>query len=286
MFMMATMLMMVKVAGQRGVPLAETIFWRQFVPAASILAWLAGRRRLDLLRTRHPWLHVRRAVLGTIAMALTLAVVRILPLAEATILGFTMPLFALFLSMVLLKEKAGLWRGGAMLLGLAGIVVTVGFDRSHLPLLGVATGLGAAIASALVIIQLREMSRTEQPITVVCWFSIAGAVLLAPALLYTDHHNDAADWALIIGIGLAGLAVQLLTTSALRYGEVSSVMVMDYSQFVWAALWGWLIFTQPPAPTTWIGAPLIIASGLIIARREQILHRRARLEGTVSAGAD
>jgi len=286
MFMMATMLMLVKLAGQRGVPLGETIFWRQFVPAFCLVGWLAARRRLDLLRTRHPWLHVRRAVIGTIAMGFTLGVVRLLPLAESTILGFTMPLFAVFLSVALLNEKVGLWRGGAIALGLVGIVVTVGFDRSHLPVMGVAVGLGAAISSGLVVIQLREMSRTEEPITVVCWFSIAGAVLLSPLLLLAGHHNDPADWALMIGIGLAGLAVQMLTTSALRLGQVSSVMVMDYTQFIWAALWGWLVFSQPPAPTTWIGAPLIVAAGVIIARREQILHRRTRLESTVSSSGD
>ena len=111
-------------------------------------------------------------------------------------------------------------------------------------------------------------------------------MLLSPALFLSDHHNRLADWALIGGIGLAGLAVQLLTTSALRYGQVSSVMVMDYSQFIWAALWGWLIFAQVPSATTWIGAPLIVASGLIIARREHLLHRRTRLEAAAPPMGD
>lgn len=286
MFMLATLLLLVKLAGTRGIPLGETIFWRQFLPALSLFGWLAARRQLGTLRTRHPWLHVRRAVMGTVAMGLTLGVVRLLPLAEATILGFTLPLFAVVLSLVVLREKVGWWRGGAVLLGLAGIIITVGFDRSHLPMAGVAVGLGAALASAIVAIQLRAMSQTEAPITVVAWFSAAGSLMLAPGLILSGHHHDAGDWAVILGIGATGLAVQLLATSSLRFGSVSSVLTMDYSQFIWATLWGWIVFAMIPPATTWIGAPLIVASGLIIAWRERVLQLRSRLEAIAPPNAD
>jgi len=63
-----------------------------------------------------------------------------------------------------------------------------------------------------------------------------------------------------------------MLTSALRLGNVSSVIVMDYSQFGWAMLWGWLVFDQLPPTATWIGAPVIIAAGLIIVWREHRLH--------------
>jgi drug/metabolite transporter (DMT)-like permease len=79
-----------------------------------------------------------------------------------------------------------------------------------------------------------------------------------------------------------GLAAQLLMTAALRFGRVSSVIVMDYSQFGWATLWGWLVFDHLPPATTWIGAPIVIAAGLIIAWREHVLAR-ARATGPVIA---
>lgn len=286
MFMAATLLMLVKLTGEQGIPLSETMFWRQAIPAIGLVGWLFARRQLGVLRTQHPWMHVRRAVLGTVAMVLVLGVARILPLAEATILGFTMPLFAVVLSMVLLGEKVGYWRGGAVVLGLLGIVVTVGFDSSRLPLLGVAVGLAAAISSALVVIQLRQMSRTEAPITMVCWFSIAGTVLLTPALAISPPHHDLRQWAALVGLGVVGLIYQLLATTALRFGAVSSVLVMDYSQFIWSTMWGWLVFAQFPSATTWIGAPLIVASGLIIARREQLLHLRSRSEAAALTPSD
>jgi drug/metabolite transporter (DMT)-like permease len=83
-------------------------------------------------------------------------------------------------------------------------------------------------------------------------------------------HHDLAGWAMLFGIGATGLVAQLLMTAALRYGSVASVIVMDYSQFGWATLWGWLVFAHVPSAQTWIGAPAIIAAGLIIAWREQV----------------
>jgi drug/metabolite transporter (DMT)-like permease len=286
MVMLSALLLLVKLAGERGVALPEAMFWRQFIPACGILAWLAPRRQIARLRTDRFWIHTRRAVIGTCGMFLTLGVVLILPLAEATVLGFTSPIFAVLLAILFLNEQVGAWRWSAVLLGLAGILVIAGPDRSHLPLLGLATGLGAAFFVALVSIQLRDLGRTEEPLRIVFYFSALGALFLAPAMLFYAAPHDATEWLLILAIGITGLVAQMLMTSALRFGTVSSVIVMDYSQLVWATLWGWLFFAQLPPATTWLGAPLVIASGLIIAWREQVLHRRPAVDPAVAPGAD
>lgn len=280
------MLLLVKFAGQTGVGLLETLFWRQFIPVLAIGGWVIARRRVGVLKTARPLLHARRAVLGMITMFLTLRAVQVLPLAESTVLGFTMPIFAVLLSVFLLREYVGPFRWAAVLLGLAGVIVIAGPDRSHLPLLGLALGLGAALGLALVSIQLRDMGRTEATLTIVFWFSAIGALMLAPTLVLTGRQHDAAEWALLGGIGLSGLFTQLLMTAALRYGKVSSVIVMDYSQLVWATLWGWLFFAQLPPSTTWLGAPLVIAAGLIIAWREHVAYRRPPIDPTLAPQAD
>jgi drug/metabolite transporter (DMT)-like permease len=274
MAMLSIMLLLVKLAGKRGMPLPETMFWRQAIPAVLILAWLVSTRRMHLLRTARPWIHFRRAMIGTAGMFLTLGVVQILPLAEATVLGFTAPVFAVILSATLLKEQVGPWRWAAVVLGLAGILVIAGPDRGHVPLVGLATGIGAAFAVALVSIQIRDLGRTEQPLTVVFYFSAMSLPALAPFLVFTGIDHDPVGWLILGGIGLSGLFAQVLMTAALRIGVVSSVIVMDYSQFGWATLWGWLVFGQLPPGTTWLGAPIVIASGLLIAWREHVLSRR------------
>jgi drug/metabolite transporter (DMT)-like permease len=271
---LSVMLMLVKVAGTRGVSLPETLFWRQFFPGLMLLGYLAARGQLSILKTQRLWVHARRAAFGGSGMFLTLGAVILLPLAESTVLGFTAPMFAVILAAVVLKEPVGWVRWSAVILGLAGILVIAGPNQSHLPLFGIAVGVGAAFMVAVIAIQLRDLGRTEQPLTVVFWFSAFTSPVLALFLLRTGVHHDAADWLILFGIGLSGLIGQIFLTAALRYGSVSSVIVMDYSAFAWATLWGWLVFDHLPPASTWIGAPIVIAAGLIIAWREHLLHRQ------------
>jgi drug/metabolite transporter (DMT)-like permease len=150
-----------------------------------------------------------------------------------------------------------------------------------LPLFGLAVGVGAAFMVALVSIQLRDLGRTEEPVTIVFYFSAMSAPALALLLPFAPgghdrpFHHDAITWLMIGGIGLFGMFSQLLMTAALRYGRVSSVIVMDYAQFGWSLLWGWLVFDHLPPASTWLGAPAIIAAGAIIARREHLRATRS-----------
>ena len=283
MVMLSLMLVLVKLTGERGMPLPETMFWRQTLPAVMLLGWLGARGELRRLRTARPWVHFRRAMIGTAGMFLTLGVVQILPLAEATVLGFTAPVFAVILSALVLKEKVGPWRWLAVAIGLLGILVIAGPSEGKLPALGVAVGVGAAFMVALVSIQLRDLGRTEEPLTVVFYFSAMSAPLLALFLFHTGVDHDALDWLMLGGIGVLGLAAQLLMTAALRFGRVSSVIVMDYTQLIWATLYGWLVWQRLPPPSTWLGAPLIVAAGLVIAWRE---HRLGRERALAAQGAE
>ena len=271
MLVLSGLLLLIKLSGERGIWLPEMLFWRQAIPGALIFIWLAKRGELGRLRTKRPLIHARRAVIGGTGMFLTLGVVQILPLAEATVLGFTAPIFAVILSALLLGERVGKWRWSAVLLGLSGILIIAGPDRAHIPLHGLGIGIAGAFMVALISIQLRDLGRTEEPITIVFWFSAFCTPALVPFALWTGAQHDVVGWAMIAGIGLTGLFAQLLMTAALRYGDVASVIVMDYSQLLWATLWGWLIFANLPTPTTWIGAPLVIAAGLVIAWREHKL---------------
>ena len=286
MVMMSIMLLISRLTGDAGIPLPETLFWRQFLPALGIVAWLASRGEVRRLATDRFWIHARRALIGTIGMFMTLGVVRLLPLAEATILGFTSPLFAVVFATLFLRETVGPWRWGAVALGLLGVLVIVGTDQTNLPLPGVLVGLGAAFFVALVSVQLRDLGRTEEPLRIVFYFSALGALMLVPAEIFTGGSHTRWEWLLLLGIGLSGLLTQMLLTAALRYGRVASVTVMDYSQLIWSTLWGVLLFGQLPPATSWLGAPLIIAAGLIIAWREHKLHQRSALDPSTTLNAD
>jgi drug/metabolite transporter (DMT)-like permease len=217
-------------------------------------------------------------------MVLNFGAVIILPLAEATTLNFTVPIWAVLLSIVLLKEKVGIWRWSAVALGFIGIVVIAQPGSGHFPLYGALVGLGAAFMIALISIQIADLNRTDKPLTIVFYFALFSAPLTAIALPFVMTSHDSTEWLLLAGIGVTGLVGQLLLTAALRFGPVASVIVMDYSALFWATLYGWLLFNMLPPASTWFGAPLIVTAGLIIAWREHRFSRAIRREAAPLEG--
>lgn len=270
----ATMAMFVKLSAEAGIHLAEILFWRQALTLPMILACLLAMRRIDLVGTARPGAQAVRGIYGLVGMVLNFTAIAMLPLAEATTLSFTAPIFAVILSMLLLREPVGPWRWAAVLLGFAGVTIIAQPGGDHLPLLGAAIGLGGAFMIALISIQIADLNRTEHPITIVFWFAaISSAVLLVPALLVGKAHT-AHEWWLLLAMGVIGGIGQLLLTASLRFGRIASVIVMDYSALIWATLYGWLVWTVLPPATTWFGAPLVVAAGIVIAWRERRLRKR------------
>lgn len=276
-FVLTIMLVFVKLVTESGVTLTETLFWRQLPTVPVLLLWFAMRKELGTLRTRRLGAHFRRASLGLLGMFLNFGAVTLLPLAEATTLNFTTAIWAVILSALILRERVGLWRWSAVLLGFAGVIVIAQPGQGNIPLFGAAVALAAAFTIALISIQIRDLSRTEPSLTIVFWFSAFSLPLLALAMPFVATAHTPYQWSLLAGLGLFGLLGQFLLTAALRYGAVASVIVMDYSSLIWATLLGWWVFERLPPAATWLGAPLIVAAGLVIAWREHRLSiERAR----------
>lgn len=282
---LATMSALIKVASDRGIHLLEIMFWRQFITLPIAVGWVMATSSLASLATRRPGTHMMRGLYGTIGMVLNFGAVILLPLAEATTMNFTAPIWAVILSTLLLKEQVGIWRWSAVLFGFVGIVVIAQPGGGHIPLFGALVALGGAFMIALISIQIADLNRTDKPLTIVFYFAIFTTLVTAPALPFVMTGHDGGEWLLLLSIGLSGAAGQLLLTAALRFGKVASVIVMDYSSLFWATLYGWFLFDMLPPESTWLGAPLIVAAGLVIAWREGRLKRpnerdMARAEGT------
>jgi len=271
--LISTMFMLGKLAGQHGVALPEIMFWRQVTTLPLLLGWLAFHGEIGRLKTRRTRSHFLRAAMGMTGMACNFGAVLLLHLSESTTLNFTAPLFAVILTALVLHERVGPWRWTAVAFGFLGVILIAQPGHSPLPPLGAAVGLAAALFNALISFQIRDLSRTEEPISVVFWFAVFGATFMAPVLPFVRTEHDVTTWLLLLSIGVAGTIAQLFMTAALRYGAVASVIVMDYSQLLWATALGWLVWNEFPTSTIWLGAPLIIAAGLVIAWREHRLSR-------------
>ncbi len=275
--------MLVKYAGEKGISLPEIMFWRQAMPVAIILAWLTSTGGLARLQTRRLGSHGRRAIFGMFGMVANFASAILLPLAVSTTLGFTTPLFAVILAALVMREHVGPWRWSAVLLGFLGVLVIARPGNAPISPLGAAAGLGAALTVAWVSYQIRDLGRTEEPIRVVFYFSAFGAAMMVPLLPFFMTAHDLRQWLLLFAIGTVGTAGQLLLTASLRFGAVASVIVMDYTSLVWATLYGWAIWDRLPPHSTWLGAPLVIAAGMLVTWREHKLARQispaAAIEG-------
>lgn len=271
---LSTLAMVVKYTAASGVAFPEILFWRQVPSALLILAWLGPRGQIGRLKTQRLPSHARRALLGMTGMFFTFGAPVLLPLAVATTLGFTTPIFAVILSALLLKERVGPVRWLAVALGFAGVVIIAQPGHTVIPAFGAFVGLGAGFMVALISIQVRDLGRTEESLSIVFWFAAISAPILALGLPFYASAHSAWQWFLLIGGGVLGLIGQLLLTASLRYGQVASVIVMDYSALIWATLYGWAIWDELPPTATWLGAPAIIAAGAVIAWREHLHHRR------------
>ncbi len=281
---LATMSMLVKLASESGIRLTEIMFWRQFAAIPVALTWVALTAGLATLRTQRFSAHLRRSLLGVVGMVFTFGSVILLPLAEATTLGFTVPIFATILSALVLREQVGIHRWTAVILGFIGVLIVIQPGSGGFPLKGALVGLTSALIIGVISLHLRDMGRTEAPATTVFYFSLLSSMLLlalhlAPlpddlAMLVAWGPGDHSlhQWLLIGGLGLCGGLGQIALTASLRYAPVSTVVGMDYTSLFWSTLYGWAIWGVLPSHATWLGAPIIIASGLYIAWRE---HRLA-----------
>ncbi len=281
--LLAVMFALVKLASTRGVSVIECLFYRQCGSALCATGFVTLGPGFETLRTKRVWAHVGRMALGVGAMGLNFIAFILLPLAEATTIGFSVPIFAVVLAALVLGEPTGKWRWGAVAVGFAGVLVIVQPGSGEVPLFGASVALTAAFLTASVTIVIRRLGKTERAATTVFWFAVSSLIPLGVAMLWLLRLGLRPERAMLAGIALAGGLAQLTLTGALRLAPVALVMPMDYTSLLWAVLLGSWLFGELPSPWTWIGAPIIIASGLVIVWREHRLRRRAALSAETAA---
>ena len=275
---LSLMFVLVKLIAESDVHIVESLFWRQALVLPFLLAWVMATSGLASLKTQRIGAHARRAAMGLAGMACNFGGMILLPMAEATTINLSVPIFAVIFAALLLGERTGIQRWSAVIIGFIGVLVVLdpragfagGFSGEHG--LGTLIALSGAIMTALITIAVRDLGRTENATTIVFWFSLLSMIPLGIALPFVITSHNMYEWLLLLGLGVSGAVVQMSLTGALRLAPVAVVIPMDYSALLWSIACGWFFFGTLPADTTWIGAPLIIASGLFIAWRE---HRRA-----------
>ena len=262
-----------KAASQHGVSTFEMIFHRNVWSLLVVGGWIAAGPGWAAVRTSAPLAHLTRSIIGLISMLLTFGAVALLPLGEATTLTYAAPIIATLLSGLLLAEKIGPRRWGAVAVGFVGVLL-VARPGEGITALGLTVGIGAAFGQSAVMITVRQISRTEQTVAIVFWFTVFTTLAGAAMLPIFGHGHDFRTYAILAAAGLLGGVGQLSMTGSLRFAPVSVVVPLDYLQIVWGIAIGWLVFLSPPTPLMLAGASLIAGSGIYTAYRE---HKRGKV---------
>jgi drug/metabolite transporter (DMT)-like permease len=274
----AFMAMLVKLGHEAGVETVELAFYRFAFGLPPLLLWIAASRNFGVWRTQRPLAHLWRGAIGLTTLCLSFSALAFLPLAEATTIGFAAPLFAVMLSALVLGEPVGRYRWSAVGMGFVGMLVVMRPEGRHLPPAGLLLAGLSAFGAGIVTITIRQVGRTEATQTTVLWFTFFSLVATGALMPFFARPHAGPIWLLLLALGAVGGTSQICLTASLRYAPVPVVAPFDYVQLLWSVLLGWLIFAQPPLATTWLGAAIIVASGLYTLYREHRLGREAARE--------
>ena len=233
-----------------------------------VCAWLLWRGGLrSALQVRWP-LHLLRAAIGIVMLALFAYGVRELSLAEAYAIFFIGPILITALSVFVLKERVNAARWTAIAVGMAGVLVILRPSGDGMLTLGGLAILASAVCYAVSAVSGRILARTDRSEHMVFWLmlmmSIGAGALAAPGWVPVQ----AGDLALLAVLSVSGFLAQLAITEAFNHGEASVVAPFEYTALAWGIGIDWLMWQTLPDQTTLIGAAIIIGSGLYLIRHE------------------
>ena len=252
------------------VPLPVILFFRfaiALLPLIIIARWKQGK--IDLTTSR-PWDHIIRSASGIFALSMFFLAISLIPLADATAISYCSPLFITILAIPLLAEKVGWRRWSAVLVGMVGMLIIANPTGAEFSI-GTLAAVLSAIFAAVVVIWLRRMSDTEDTSTIAIFYNFSGAVLFLAWWFVADYDGiPVASYPSLIALGLLAGVQQFCFAASFRYAEASFLAPFEYTVLILAAATGYFLWQEIPTLQTWIGAAIIVASGLIIAKRESV----------------
>jgi len=274
-------------------PVSELVFFRSLFALPILILYLAWRGQFpNSIYTERIGGHIGRGIAGSCGMFSSFFALQLLPLPDATALGFAAPLMVVVLAAIFLGEPVRLYRWSAVAVGFVGVVVMLweqlGLFRGTGNGWGAGAALSAAVFSAIAVIQTRRLTMSEPTGAIVFYFSLTttafGLLVGILALAWPQHGlatrwiadqiwraPPAADAVSLITLGTLGGMGQILMTQSYRYADASVVAPFDYTAMIWALLIGLFLFGEVPHVTVVCGALIVAGAGLFVIWREHRL---------------
>ena len=253
----------------------EVVFFR-FAFGAALLLPLALRHRFAQMRTRQLGKQMLCGVFNASTTLTIFLALMLMPLADATALNFTVPMFTLLLAALLLKEKVDFGRAAAVAIGFAGVLIIVrpGFSSVSWPAL---LPIAAAVQLACALLLTKSLTRTDGPMTILMHQSLWSSVFAGLALPFV--WSTPAWSTLGIALAMAGLGTVgiFLTARAMALADASVMVPFDYARLPFVAVLAYFVYAEVPGPWTWLGGAVIAAASIYLARRERRAEQARRL---------
>jgi drug/metabolite transporter (DMT)-like permease len=265
----------VRYIGDR-IPLGEIVFSRSLVAIVPVLVMLAWRRRLGDLKTGNLRGHFTRSFTNIGGMFLNFAGFARVPIADATAIGYAMPLFTVVLAAAFLGEVVRRWRWGAVFVGFLGVVLML---SPHLgqgqadagSALGAFFVLAAAFLFGVAHTHVRHMTATETTGALVFYYSLIGTAISFVTIPWGWVLPQPGDLLALASLGLFGGMAQLTVTESFRYAPASVLAPFAYTSMLWAVIIGYLWFGEVPELVVLVCAIIVIGAGLFVIWRERQL---------------
>lgn len=258
--------MIVKVLGEQ-YSVFQILFFSVLFSFVPMTLAMSMDREVDNFRPHKPWLVSLRAVLNLIGMVCAFYAFTHLPLTQVYALIFTTPLLITLLAVPILGEKIRLRRSLAVLVGLIGVLIVLRPGAQEFTL-GHAAALMTAVTGSVGALLVRKLGRGERTAVIVLYPMFA--MIIAMGFVQPWVYVPAAlpDLTMMAVVGILAIFAQFMIVQAYRTAPAAVVAPIQYTQILWATLYGWLLFSELPDRFTIIGASVVIASGLYIVWRE------------------
>ncbi|HWF94925.1 MAG TPA: DMT family transporter [Xanthobacteraceae bacterium] len=248
-------------------PVGEVLFTRSVVSLITCALFILPTTGLAVFRTDRLRHHALRSFSQFVSQSCLIIAFSLMPLAGAIAINFSAPLFATLVSIVLLKEKVGLARWSALLVGFIGVLIVTNPGAEAFQV-GALFALTNAVLYGTVTAAVRGMTATESAATLTLYqlLLITGFfALVAPFGFIMPTWNH---WGLIVFNGVANAVGQYWWTKSLHLGPASAIAPFFYLSLVWAVLIGFLVWGDVPTIGLLIGSAIVVASGLFLLWRE------------------
>lgn len=252
------------------VPSWDISFYRALAAllvGAGPMLWQKGRNFAALMPKRDLfWAYLARGLVIFTAQAMYYHALMHMPLADATVLNATAPIFSVFLAIVMLRERVGVDRWLLLFLGFAGVIVIIrpGYERVPIE---AGLALASAVLFALSAILNKRLIKVESGTSIVYGTNFFVALCGLVVVIFWGVRPTWSDLGIVALIGVCGAAAQYCLTQALRYGDVSYVSPFEFVRVPLVAVAAWLLFDQVPPIVFGLGAAMIFMSVFLLARR-------------------